>query len=1069
MPVTEVLMGLGSWKLTLLEETPRAILDQLQYFGHLAFIPGRLNPLEYGDQLLTMARYVGVLTGKDVDHIRKTIDGQSTAVWLGDADDKGDILEAPVQINNLTFADAIRAILGSGTAVVEGTLYSVPGTYKGRHVWQSKRKAVDYICSTMGAEWRVTGDCRLDGGLATDLYNEIPDTVIVRRRPNRHTDGDDLTMHGLRGDMGVAQDVDDWTSRLVLLAEGEGDAIVTGAANNPNNPYKDLRGQPIKRTRVISESTTAPGNAQTRAEVQLSKFVSTRNAMRLTTDDYDVVGAFSVGDWAWVFDPDTDLVDPDNEIVFRGERINPVKLRMAGASWPIREGMTVAYRDLTGGWHDLTPFVDWEGGETTIDVGDLLRALSSGGTEPVGPRPIPDSTIPGVVSWDLPFESGVYEATDGTTRAKMLVSWLLPLNSDSSTILDGDHYEVQFGVSPAAEWQTAYAPWGSLQAMIWDLSPGVVYDFRIRAVDSSNHQGEWSIIETATASADTIPPSTPAAPAVAASLIAIQVSHTLGQASGGEWNLELDLDHLEVHVGSTAGFTPDETTLRGKIAANAGMMQAEIAAVGTVPESDTTLRQVKVIAVDTAGNRSAPSAAAGVTALLIDDSHITSLTVDKVAAGTVSANWLLGASIRTASSGQRVELNETGLHGYDSGNNELVTLSNTGSFTLRSAASGSRVQLDSAGLRVFNGSTEIGNLSSAGSFTLRSAASGARIDLSSASGLSLFNSGGTQTVSLNTNGLFTLRSGATGARIELDQNGLRGYNSSGAQTFSLASASGDVNIVGRLTSTTSGVAKRLVINPDFAIEPEIRFYEDEFTYHYIHSATLGGDNVLQIQSAPISGRKYVVSCNPTDSNFVGLADYVGSGTISGITCVADGRVFIIGTGATSPGGAFNWEVQSGPGNGMFRSFWNGSNIQFVRNDTNTVVKTFIIDHPSDPGRYLVHATTESPYNGVEYWGEVELDEDGIVDVELPAYFEDLTSPEGRAVFLSCRDVPDGVSATYPVDGRFTISGTPGRRVFWLVKAIRKDVPPLLVEPLRADVDIHGSGPYRYYTIKEPNV
>lgn len=918
MPVNEKLMELGSWKLTLVEETPKTLLDSLEYFGHVAFVPGRLDPAQYGDQLLTMARYVGVLTGKDVDHIRKTIDGQSTAVWLGDADDKGDVLETPVQITNQTFANAIRAILGAGTAVVEGTLHSVPGTYKGRHVWQSKRKAIDYVCKTMKAEWRVTGDCRLDAGLAEDLYNATPDTVIVRRRPNRHTDGDDLTMHGLRGDMGVAQDVDDWTSRLVLLAEGEGDAIVTGAANNPVNPYKDLRGQPINRTRVISESTTAPTNAQARAEYQLSLYVNTRNAMRLTTDDYDVTGAFATGDWAWVFAPDEGLVDPDNEIVFRGERINPVKLRIAGASWPIRRGMTVAYRDPLGGWHDLTPFVDWEGGETTIDVGDMLRSLSSGGTEPVGPRPIPDSTIPGAVSWDLPFESGVYLDALGATRARMLVKWLLPLNEDGSTILDGDHYEIQYGVSPAGaeDWQTAYAPWGALQAMVNDLSPGVVYDVRIRAVDSSNNQGDWSVVETALANPDTIPPSTPAAPTVAASLIAIQVRHDLGKASGGTFNLELDLDHLEIHVGATSGFTPDATTLRGKVAANAGMMQAQIAAVGTVPESDTSLRQVKVIAVDQAGNRSPASAAAGVTALLIDNAHISDLSVSKVTAGTIGANWILGANIGTAASGQRVELNATGLHGYDAGGNELVSLLNTGLFTLRSAPSGSRVQLDTTGLRIFNGSTEVVSLLSAGSFTMRSAASGSRVELDT-SGLRVINGGGTTTVDLNAaSGSFLLRSSTTGARILIDQTGIELYNSGGTKVVDLNSADGSALFSGTLSSSLTD-QKRLVINPG-GQESEIRFYE-EFAlneYHYI-TQNVGGTHIFEIGSATQSNRKVILRMNSASGFELMYTDASGNKQGGYLSAIGECKIgYGAGGGSqfiVEAGGASKWEGQVNAG------------------------------------------------------------------------------------------------------------------------------------------------------------
>jgi hypothetical protein len=50
----------------------------------------------------------------------------------------------------------------------------------------------------------------------------------------------------------------------------------------------------------------------------------------------------------------------------------------------------------------------------------------------------------------------------------------------------------------------------------------------------------------------------------------VQVTHQLGKSSGGTFNLESDLDHLEIHVSYEPGFTPDTTTLKGKAVANAG-------------------------------------------------------------------------------------------------------------------------------------------------------------------------------------------------------------------------------------------------------------------------------------------------------------------------------------------------------------------------------------------------------------------------------------------------------------------------------------------------------------------
>jgi hypothetical protein len=853
MSVTEQVQAFGTWAIGLAEETPQDTLDQLGYFGHVAIVPGRVIPAQYGDTLLTMARYVGVLTSRELDTAKK-ISGQGMAVWLGDADDKGEVLESPVVITGQTFPNAIRALISGSTSVIEGTLYSVAGTYTGRHQWQSRKAAVDYVCQTMGAEWRVTGDGKLDAGPIANLYVTTPTCVIIRKG----SAGRDLTLTGLPGDMSLQRDVEDFTTRVVLLAEGEGDAVATGSADIISNPYLDLRGQPVKRTRLISESGTATGNATARAQLQLNRFTGTRNALKLNAQDYEIRGTFKVGDYVWVYDAESGLFDVNNEIMFLGQRFNPIKLRTVETSWPVAKGMTVAFRTQAGVWLDLTDYVQYEEGQTSITVGELSRSLTNAGSEPVGDRPIPDSTIPGVVSWVTPFGTSVYLDALGNTRARIIVAWNLPLNADGSTILDGDHYEIGYGVSPASSWETGYAAWGDLQAVVGDLSPGVTYDFRIRAVDSSGNAGAWSATQTATANPDTIPPSTPAPPTVAASLIAIQITHTLGKASGGTFNLELDLDHLEVHVGAASGFTPDATTLRGKVAANAGMMQAGIAAVGTVPATETTIRYVKVIAVDESGNRSSPSTAATTTALLIDDAHISDLTVTKVTAGTISANWLIGASIRTASTGQRVELNATGLHGFNSGGIETVTLLNTGAFTLRSAASGARVELDSSGFRAFN-------------------------------------SGGAQTVNIANSGTFTLQTAASGARVVLSASGLQAYNSGGTQTVDINS-SGNVVITGEVRST-SGSGRKIVFNPSGSYDPSIYFYSNTGEEARIWSATGGGDRAdLEMHTGTFNnrwGRLYL------------SADWVSLGNMSTVDPAQNTELTLWNSGDISFVGAFS--------------------------------------------------------------------------------------------------------------------------------------------------------------------
>jgi hypothetical protein len=137
------------------------------------------------------------------------------------------------------------------------------------------------------------------------------------------------------------------------------------------------------------------------------------------------------------------------------------------------------------------------------------------------------------------------------------------------------------------------------------------------------------------------------------------------------------------------------------------------------------------------------------------------------------------------------------------------------------------------------------------------------------------------------------------------------------------------------------------------------------------------------------------------------------------------------------------------------------------------VKNFVIPHPQDDDKWLVHACTESPTAGVEYNGTAVIQNYRAI-VELPDYFEDLTEVEGRTVQVTPMLPPDGAMYPFipraigsvPRDGRFFISsdGLDGTLVAWRVFATRKDAK-FPVEPLRAEYERAGDGPYTYLEAK----
>lgn len=112
-------------------------------------------------------------------------------------------------------------------------------------------------------------------------------------------------------------------------------------------------------------------------------------------------------------------------------------------------------------------------------------------------------------------------------------------------------------------------------------------------------------------------------------------------------------------------------------------------------------------------------------------------------------------------------------------------------------------------------------------------------------------------------------------------------------------------------------------------------------------------------------------------------------------------------------------------------------------------KNFRISHPTKPGYWLRHGSTESPVSGTEYTGTVTLDGSGKAVVELPEYFEALNKPEGRTVHLTAVGRPFPVGADPVLDGMFTVYGDPGRDVCWLVKAERDGGDFLLEEEIPA--------------------
>lgn len=134
-------------------------------------------------------------------------------------------------------------------------------------------------------------------------------------------------------------------------------------------------------------------------------------------------------------------------------------------------------------------------------------------------------------------------------------------------------------------------------------------------------------------------------------------------------------------------------------------------------------------------------------------------------------------------------------------------------------------------------------------------------------------------------------------------------------------------------------------------------------------------------------------------------------------------------------------------------------------------KNFRISHPTKPGYWLRHGSTESPVSGTEYTGTATIGPEGEAVVELPDYFEALNKQHGQTVQVTAVGRPFLVGADKPYDGKFTVYGDAGREVDWVVKAEREGADFPLEEEIPPEPTDDGRvGPWRmpYSSMEEVN-
>ena len=717
MAVTERLMGAGNFSVTFSQDnTPTEVIDAIQEWGHIVITPQEMDPNLYSDaEMLASARYTGIVLQKALEEGIVSINGAGLQLYLGDDKGKGMVIAENKNVGKIrTYSnDALSTVLFSGTspfgimrneagnlqAITQGTIFDGSATYSGSHFVETALHALKHICEDLGYEFRVNPDATLDAGPASNLFvgvNSDPTTVVVKTGY-----GDDPTYTGI-SPVGARTEFDavDYVTKVDFIAE-------VGAFNEPTDfegeasksssdiPYYDIHGNKLSRTGLVTVPDMDGEKLDEQAQLMLTELSRIKKVLNLDLEQYEVTGDLKVGDFIFAFDPFIGFNDTATDasaesrdmysIVFRGQEINPIKVRVVGLSFPIQTGMGVYFRKFDGSsvtYTDLTEYVSFESGNTQVELGDVLRDVTDDlrfNEFSIAARTAAAKSIPDLPSTPT-LQSGTYLDGTGESKGFVRIVFSKPSNIDGSTIVDGSHYRVRYrindglstsGGASANEYTFKDFPFTGASTeslVISDLTVGKAYRVGVATVDTSGFRRKSdftatgfdlytddssvnsnfatnAIIEIAR---DGQAPSQPKqATAISAGPLRVQITHYLGKAgtdgSGnpfGDFTLEGDVDHLDIHAvtqsGNSANFTVNTANKIGELRVTSGNILQQIPVIGSLELEDSQSYYFRIVAVDKSGNASTASDGQSAVANLIQEANIGDATISSVKIGTAA-------------------------------------------------------------------------------------------------------------------------------------------------------------------------------------------------------------------------------------------------------------------------------------------------------------------------------------------------------------------------------------------------------------------------------------------------
>lgn len=699
MPITEKHMARGVFSVQFSQEfTPTEIVESIQEWGHIIITPQEIDVKTLSDsEIKNLSSYTGIVLKRVLEEGMVSIEGQGLGLYLGDDQGKGMVIAESNNIGKVrnyigtTLAETLfnstaqtnkpLGIMldesGNTQAITQGTISNPASTYTGSHFVETAGSALKFVSEVLDTEYRVNMNGTLDAGPAANLFEGVgtatPKSIVVKSAYGQDPEMEGVVPQGLRTEF----DAMDWVSRVDFTGEvGFFDTAtdVAGEANISSNPYKDLHGNALKRVGLVQEPDVPEALLNSRAQTILNELSRVKKVLNLDLEQYEVSGDMKVGDFIFAFDPEIGFLDTAAdataesrslyEVAFRGQNINPIKVRVKGITYPIRNGMGCYFRDKDGNYTDLSQYVEYEEGAAQIELGDTLRGLKddlrfsqfSLSRVQAGVFSIPD--LPSTPT----LQSGSYLDSTGISKGFIRVVVSRPTNTDGSRITDGLNYTIRYKKTTDSQYSFVSFPFtgaATESLLIQDLTIGATYQIGVNVVDKSGFKrmsaydgtGEDLYTDSSSINAnfatnarveiqkDGQAPSKPKqATSIASGPLKVQITHHLGKdgtdGNGnpfGNFTLEGDIDYLAIHAvtqsGNSQNFTVSTSNKIGEIRVTAGNLLQQIPLVGSADLADSSGHYFRFVAVDKSGNASDPSDGQTASADLIEESHIADATI----------------------------------------------------------------------------------------------------------------------------------------------------------------------------------------------------------------------------------------------------------------------------------------------------------------------------------------------------------------------------------------------------------------------------------------------------------